>query len=183
MLVKKISSSFRAFFPALPLSHTIAVKKAAAVDVIMATHQSDRDVVYEQETIVRSAASGGGRKTTSNNTQNSTTNGGFTEGFQAGFTNHTNGYYSNEPSMGEYLKGFKKVATKCLKEYKDVAVDIGQSLLVLFMQHPALGILFLVTGLFIAVPIGLYLGFAVVSFVSIVVTALFIEGMVKLSID
>jgi len=138
------------------------------------THQYQtepgKNVVFEKETVVRSAGGkGGSPRISERNTE------GFSDSYQS--NGHHSSSYSDEPSLREYLKGFSKVAKKCMREYKEVSYDIFQSLFVLFMQHPAVGILFLVTGLFVLVPLGVYLGFAVVSFISIVVTALFIEGV------
>ncbi|OQV21485.1 hypothetical protein BV898_04689 [Hypsibius exemplaris] len=156
-----------------------------------------KDVHYEKETIVRSAAGKGEQKdgvaftaftSTNVNSPHRTRTPTSSDNHNSYQSSNSNGGYhaswysdgdvgGGAPSLGEYLRGFSKVVKRCMREYKEVSYDVVQSLAVLFMQHPAVGILFLVTGLFVAVPVGIYAGFAVVSFISIVVTALFVEGV------
>lgn len=128
-----------------------------------------RSFVFEKETVIRDAGS---------ETNGTSGERGGKRRFHAEKTRNS---YSDErdgPSMSEYLSGFSGVARRCAREYRDVLYDVVQSLLVLFLQHPSVGILFLVTGSFVVIPVGFFVGFTVISFISAISVALFVEGLI-----
>ncbi|XP_055352186.1 uncharacterized protein LOC129598351 [Paramacrobiotus metropolitanus] len=80
------------------------------------------------------------------------------------------------PPLGVYLRGLG-VLWHALNAYKDLLLDVAQSLFLLFLQHPALGVFCTVLGVFVLTPLGVFLGFSLVSAVSVAVTALIVEGL------
>ena len=129
-----------------------------------------RSFVFEKETVIRDAGS---------ETNGTSGERGGKRRFHAEKTRNSYSDERDSPSMSEYLSGFSGVARRCAREYRDVLYDVVQSLLVLFLQHPSVGILFLVTGSFVVIPVGFFVGFTVISFISAISVALFVEGSVE----
>ncbi|GAU96194.1 hypothetical protein RvY_07676-1 [Ramazzottius varieornatus] len=134
-----------------------------------------RSFIFEKETVIRND----GVEMNGNGTSGER---GGRQRFQADSTSSRtrNNFFDERdgPSMTEYLVGFSGVAKRCLREYRDVVYDVLQSLLVLFLQHPSVGLFFVVTGTFVMVPIGFFAGFALVSFISAISVALVVEAVI-----
>lgn len=84
------------------------------------------------------------------------------------------------PALGVYVKGFGRVIAHALEAYKDLLVDVVLSMWALFLQHPSVGVFCLVTAGFTLAPIAAFIGFSIISAITVSVGALVIEGTVLL---